>query len=99
MAPCIRHPKHRATPVPMSHPVDMDARRTAVSVALFPKGISWDGSVVYLVVMLAIRRADRAFFRDIFDHIASVLSSPGAVRAIARARDYEGFIEALLSYV
>lgn len=85
--------------IAMPHPVDMDARRTAVSVALFPKGISWDGSVVYLVVMLAIRRADRAFFRDIFDHIAGVLSSPGAVRAIARAHDYEGFIEALLSYV
>ena len=85
--------------IAMPHPVDMDARQTAVSVALFPRGLSWGGTTVYLVVMLAIRRDDRGFFRDIFEHIASVLNNPGAVRVIARARSFEEFTEALLSYV
>ena len=85
--------------IAMPHPVDMDACRTAVSVALFPRGIVWNGSTVYLVVMLAIRREDRAFFHDIFEHIATILATHGSARTIARAQDYEAFIEALLSYI
>lgn len=85
--------------IALPHPVDMDAKRTVVSVALFPRGISWQGTTVHAVLMLAIRRDDRAFFSELFEHIAGVLTIPGAMRSIARARDYTQFLETLLSYV
>lgn len=85
--------------IALPHPVDMDARRTVVSVALFPRGLSWQGTTVHAVLMLAIRRDDRAFFSELFEHIAGVLTIPGAMRSIARAHDYPQFLEALLSYV
>lgn len=85
--------------IAMPHPVDMDAKRTAVSVALFPRGLSWQGTTVHAVIMLAIKRDDRAFFSELFNHIAGVLTMPGAMRSIARAGDYQKFLEALLSYV
>lgn len=85
--------------IALPHPVDMDARRTVVSVALFPRGLSWQGMTVHAVLMLAIRRDDRAFFSELFEHIAGVLTIPGAMRSISRAHDYSQFLEALLSYV
>lgn len=85
--------------IAMPHPLDMDAHRTAVSVALFPRGLEWQGTTVHAVLMLAIKRDDRAFFLKLFNYIAGVLVIPGAMRSISRATDYRQFLEALLSYV
>lgn len=85
--------------IALPHPVDMDARRTAVSVALFPRGLSWQGRTVHAVLMLAIKRDDRAFFSELFNHIAVVLTIPGAMRSISRATTYQQFLDAMLSYL
>lgn len=85
--------------IAMPHPVDMDAKRTAVSVALFPHGIDWQGTCVHAVIMLAIKRDDRAFFSELFNYIAGVLTIPGAIKSVARATDYQQFLETFLSYV
>ena len=82
--------------IAMPHPLDMDAKRTAVSVALFPRGLAWNNATVHAVIMLAITRDDRAFFGELFNYISGVLLKPGAVRTISRAKSYQEFQDALL---
>ena len=82
--------------IAMPHPLDMDAKRTAVSVALFPRGLAWNNATVHAVIMLAITRDDRAFFGELFNYISGVLLKPGAVRTISRAKSYQEFLDALL---
>lgn len=82
--------------IAMPHPLDMDAKKTAVSVALFPRGLTWNNTVVHVVIMLAITRDDRAFFGELFNYISGVLLKPGAVRAISQAKSYQEFVDALL---
>jgi len=82
--------------IAMPHPLDMDAKRTAVSVALFPRGLAWNNATVHAVIMLSITRDDRAFFGELFNYISGVLLKPGAVRAISHAKSYQEFLDALL---
>lgn len=84
--------------IALPHPLDMDAKRTAVAVSLHPRGLSWGNSTVYAVFMLAIRREDRTLFHEIFDFIARVLMEPGAIRTIAKAGTFEEFVDLLLEY-
>ena len=84
--------------IALPHPLDMDAKRTAVAVSLHPRGLRWGDTTVYAVFALAIRREERALFREIFDFIARVLTQPGAIRQIARARTFDEFVGMLLEY-
>ncbi len=84
--------------VALPHPLEMDARRTAVAVSLHPRGLAWGEATVYAVLMLAIRREDRALFQEIFDFIAHVLMEAGAARYIARSQSFEEFVDRLLEY-
>lgn len=85
--------------IALPHPLDMDARSTAVAVSLHPRGLEWGATTVHAVFMLAIRRDDRALFHEIFDLIARVLLEPGAVQAISRASTFEEFVDLLLERV
>lgn len=84
--------------IALPHPIDMDARRTAVAVSLHPEPIMWMGEQVNVVFMLAVTRADRSFFRELFEFMAHVLNEPGSVQALSRTRDFEEFVKTLLKY-
>lgn len=84
--------------IALPHPMDMDARRTAVAVSLHPEPISWKGEPVYAVLMLSVTRADRSFFREVFEFMAHVLNEPGSAKGLSRARTFDEFVETLLKY-
>lgn len=79
------------------HPIDMDARTTAIAAAICPNGLDWDGVSVNLVFMLAVQKEDRPLFRDIFDVVTEIALDPQYCQALMRADTFESFIQIMLS--
>lgn len=83
--------------IALPHPLDMDAERTAIAVALLPQAMQWGTQRVNLIMMLAITRQDRPLFRSVFDLVTETISDPQRLSALLKARSYDEFIELLIS--
>lgn len=82
--------------VALPHPLDMDALRTAIAVSVHPEGLSWAGTTVHLVLMLAIHPKDKPVFRSIFDFVTDALYDQRHMSAVVAAESFEEFLDALL---
>lgn len=85
--------------IAIPHPIDMDAKNTAVAVSLHPKPIVWNGTPVHVVLMLCVRREERVVFRDVFECVTGAMSEPGCAKRLAQAESFDEFVKLLLSYV
>ena len=84
--------------IAIPHPIDMDARQSAIAVALYPQSLSWGSSQVNIIFTLAIRKEDRKIFRHIFDLVTEIVMEPSHFKALMKVQSYTDFIHVLLSY-
>lgn len=85
--------------IAIPHALEMDARKTAVAVSLHPTPIDWNGTPVYVVLMLAVRRGERTVFRSVFESVTTALNEPGCSKRLAQAQSFDEFVQTILSYV
>lgn len=81
--------------IAIPHAVEMDAIKTSVAVAISRKGFEWDGHTVYLVLLLAINKADKKIFRELYESLISLFSEDsilGEVRTCGSFEDFERII-------
>ncbi|MCI8565422.1 MAG: PTS transporter subunit EIIA [Lachnospiraceae bacterium] len=81
--------------IAIPHAVEMDAIKTSVAVAVSRKGFQWDGHTVYLVLLLAINKADKKIFRELYESLISLFSEDSIlqeVRACGGFKDFEKII-------
>ncbi len=81
--------------IAIPHAVEMDAIKTSVAIAISRKGFEWEGHTVYLVLLLAINKADKKIFRELYESLISLFSEDsilGEVRACAGFEDFEKII-------
>lgn len=83
--------------IALPHPLDMDARRTAIAVALLQQPMQWGPQKVNLIMMLAITREDRPLFRSIFDFVTESIVDPQRLAALLKTTSYTEFINLLIS--
>ncbi|MDF9824281.1 lichenan operon transcriptional antiterminator [Breznakia sp. PF5-3] len=81
------------------HALKMNANKTSMNIMISDKGIDWDGQLVNLVLMLAFNKNERYIFNEIFDTLTMILTDNDNIKRIITARDYEEFIELLVSFV
>ena len=77
------------------HAMHMDARRTAFCLLLSERGVEWDGSLIHVVLMIAVRAEDRPNFMSIFDSVVKSLRNGAKVAELVRCHTLDEFTSRL----
>lgn len=77
--------------IAIPHSVKMDAIKTSITVGIFKEGILWDNDKVYVVLLLAINKADRHEFRALYEAITMLFSEEDVIQQIRHCNTFEEF--------
>lgn len=84
--------------IAVPHSMQMNSRRTAISVLISDEPIDWAGSQVRLVALFALSPNGRQVFRDVLDDFITTLADPVRISTVVDASEsYDGFVRALVS--
>lgn len=79
------------------HAMRMNAHKTGINIILSEEPIIWNKQPVNLVLMLCFNINERYIFNEIFDPITMILSENENIKKIILSKDYEEFIQTLVS--
>lgn len=79
------------------HAMKMHAHKTGMCVYVSETGTLWDEHMVHLVIMLCFNKNERYIFNEIFDPLTMILSESEHVRKLVQCKDYEEFVQTLVS--
>lgn len=86
--------------VALPHSLKMNAKRSEGYIYVNPKGIKWENDItVYLVITLAISMDDKKIFREIFDVLSNIITSPANISKLIENKTYEEFVSCLLKMI
>ena len=81
----------------ISHPLNIDAKKSFIAVSLNPKAISWGMNKVNIVFMLSLRSDDRELFADIFQYITHIFKNDEDIQKVLNINNFNDFVNYLVS--
>lgn len=79
------------------HAMDMNARKTMLSILVSENGILWDEHRIHIVLMIAVQQKDRKEFMKLYNGIVQSLENPQKVKQLISAKSHVEFINYLKS--
>lgn len=79
------------------HAMKMHANKTGLNILISDKPILWNEHPVNLVIMMCFNKNERYIFNEIYDPITMILSESENVKKILNAKDYDDFIQLMVS--
>ncbi len=79
------------------HTMKMEANQTAIHTSITPKPINWGEHQVQIVMLMCFKPDDRLLFNQVFEPLTRILTSPENIARLIKCRDYNEFIEILVS--
>lgn len=83
--------------VAVPHSMHMNALKSSISIVLNDKPVKWGNHSVQIIALIAINKDERSIFRDIYDSFIRILSEPENVYMLLKSRNYDEFINYLLT--
>lgn len=80
----------------LPHALNMDAKKSCISIAILNEPIEWGEFQVRLVVLLAIKDEDRKLLSTFFDWLSQVVSDSGRMNKLLNVSSYDEFIRQIL---
>ncbi len=77
------------------HALEMDSARTLMAILLSERGITWDASVVHVVLMIAVNRDDRQEFVELYNRIVKSLCNGAQIARVVQSDNVEEFMNSL----
>lgn len=78
------------------HTFNVTAKQSCLSVAILKNPITWGDFDVQLVILLAIKDADRKLLRVFFDWLSSVVSNSSKFASLLETKNHKEFIAQIL---
>ncbi len=85
--------------VAIPHAIKMNAKRTGIYVLINSSGVDWAGTVVKMVLLIAISKEDRKIFSEVFDAFSALLTEERNVKKLSSVLEYEEFIQSLIESI
>lgn len=83
--------------IAIPHSVDMDAIKTSICVLIVPNGIQWGGQNVKIVLTIAIHKADRSIFRELYQSLIQLCSVDKNIRFLITSKSFDDFKQSVFS--
>lgn len=77
--------------IAIPHSMDMDAIKTSIAVAISKKGFKWGTNTVHLVLLLAINKADKRTFRELYESLISLFSEDSIIQEVKNCTSFKDF--------
>lgn len=77
--------------IAIPHSTDMDAIKTSIAVAVSKKGFQWGSHTVHLVFLLAINKADKKTFRELYESLISLFSNDSILQEARSCTTFQDF--------
>lgn len=77
--------------IAIPHSMEMDAVKTSIAVAISKKGIQWGTDTVHLVLLIAINKADKNVFRNLYESFISLFSESNMIFEIKKCNTFNKF--------
>ncbi|MFR7591052.1 MAG: BglG family transcription antiterminator [Longibaculum sp.] len=77
--------------IAIPHSVEMDAIKTSVAIIISKKGIQWGHQNVSIVFLIAINKADRRIFKELYEFIISLCNNKEIVKMLKNCSTFDNF--------
>ncbi|MFV0393259.1 MAG: BglG family transcription antiterminator [Coprobacillaceae bacterium] len=77
--------------IAIPHAMKMEALKTCISVCISKKGIVWGKQTVNVVLLVAINRADKQIFHDLYEALVELFSEPKIFTLMKECRTFSDF--------
>lgn len=85
--------------VAIPHAVEMDAIKTSIAVAISKKGFQWNTNTVHIVLLLAINKADKQTFRNLYESLISLFGEDNMIQEIRNCTTFKEFEKLIYSRI
>lgn len=83
--------------IAIPHPVEFNAKKTVISVAILNKKLEWGKSHVSIVFMIAVNNQNITIFEELFSSLISVCTDSRNLKELSECKKYDEFLEVLLN--
>ena len=83
--------------VAIAHPLDNEAKSSAIAVSINPKSVRWGENDVNLIFIFSLTEDDRELFSDIFDLVTHIINNPSLFKKILAVNTFDEFVDELVS--
>lgn len=84
--------------VAIPHPIEMNAYKTAISVAILEKPMHWGEQKVQLILMFSIKAGERKNLNNLYNHLINIIDEQQGVNYLIKSRDFNDFTYRIISY-
>ena len=81
--------------IAIPHPVEACANKTIIGVISLPKAITWGDYKVKLIFVLAVRKDEKAYMRNVFKFISRLMDDKNKVDKLVNSKTFKEFIESV----
>lgn len=85
--------------VAIPHSIHMDAMKTSIAVAISKKGFQWGDNTVYIVLLLALNKADKKRFRNIYESLINIFNDKNILHEVKNCSSFSEFESLIYSYI
>lgn len=85
--------------IAIPHSVEMNAIKTSIAVIVSKNGIQWNDRTVNLVIMVAINKADKRVFHDLYQALIALFSKSEIMDLIKDVKDFNNFENLIYSSI
>lgn len=85
--------------IAVPHSMEMEALKTCVGVAISRKGIVWDNHIVHVVLLVAINKADKQTFRELYEALVMLFSDEQVIELTRECNSFAKFEELVYSCI
>ena len=85
--------------IAIPHSAEMDAIKTSIAVAISKKGFQWDTNIVHVVFLLAINKADKQTFRNLYESLISLFIEDSMIQEIRNCVSFADFEKLVYSRI
>lgn len=81
--------------------MEMEALKTCIGVAISKKGITWDNSLVHIVLLVAINKADKQTFKELYEALVMLFSDYHVMELVKECtsfHDFESLVDSCITY-
>ncbi|MFV0381980.1 MAG: BglG family transcription antiterminator [Breznakia sp.] len=73
------------------HTMKMDAHKSCISVCISKQGIKWQQQCVNIVLLVALNRADKRLFHELYETLVKIFSNDTVIELIKECTSFEDF--------
>jgi lichenan operon transcriptional antiterminator len=77
--------------IAIPHAMKMEALKTSIGVCISKKGIRWNNRTVHIVLLLAINKADKRIFHDLYEILVELFNNNTIINLVKECKTFTDF--------